>query len=79
MPSRAETLTYVGRFLLVFSLGVLLLGRHYGNVGLMSIATGLAIIGFICISDAVRHSVSEAVARLPRPSGQFRRRVRQDG
>lgn len=73
MMSRAETLKYAGRFLLVFSLAVLLLGRHYANVGLVSIATGLAIIGFVCISDAIRHSVSEAVARVPRPSGRFRR------
>ena len=74
MLSRSETLKYVGRFLLLFSLAVLLLGRHYANIGLMSIATGLAIIGLICISDAIRHSVAEAVARMPRPSGRFRRR-----
>ncbi len=79
MLSRAQTLKYVGRFLLLFSLAVLLLGRHYANVGLMSIATGLAIIGLVCISDAVRHSVAEAVARMPRPSGRFRRwRPEQD-
>lgn len=74
MLSRSDTLKYVGRFLLVFSLAVLLLGRRYANIGLMSIATGLAIIGLICISDAIRHSVTEAVARMPRPSGRFRRR-----
>ena len=74
MLSRSETLKYVGRFLLLFSLAVLLLGRRYANIGLMSIATGLAIIGVICISDAIRHSVAEAVARVPRPSGRFRRR-----
>ena len=54
--------------------------RRYANVGLMSIATGLAIIGFVCISDAVRHSVADAVARMPRPSGRFRRfREERDG
>ena len=74
MLSRSETLKYVGRFLLLFSLAVLLLGRRYANIGLMSIATGLAIIGVICISDAIRHSVAEAVGRVPRPSGRFRRR-----
>ena len=74
MLSRSETLKYVGRFLLLFSLAVLLLGRHYANIGLVSIATGLAIIGLICISDAIRHSVAEAVARMPRSSGRFRRR-----
>jgi len=74
VPSRSETLKYVGRFLLLFSLAVLVLGRHYANIGLMSIATGLAIIGLVCISDAIRHSVAEAVARVPRVSGRFRRR-----
>jgi hypothetical protein len=78
MLSRADTLRYVGRFLLLFSLAVLLLGRHYANVGLMSIATGLAIIGFICISDSIRHSVAEAVARMPRASGRFRRRISRE-
>lgn len=80
MLSHSETLRYVGRFLLLFSLAVLLLGRRYANVGLMSIATGLAIIGAVCISDAIRHSLAEAVARMPRPSGRFRRRSSgQDG
>lgn len=79
MLSRSETLKYVGRFLLLFSIAVLLLGRHYENIGLMSIATGLAIIGVICISDAIRHSMAEAVARMPRPSGRFRRKSGQHG
>lgn len=80
MLSRSDTLKYVGRFLLLFSIAVLLLGRRYANIGLMSIATGLAIIGLVCISDAIRHSVAEAVARMPRPSGRFRRRRSgQDG
>ena len=79
MLSRAATLKYVGRFLVFFSLAVLLLGRHYANLGLVSIATGLAILGAVCISDALHHSVTEAVVHFPRPSGGFRpRRVSQE-
>ena len=78
MLSRADTMKYVGRFLVGFSLAVFLLGRHYANLGLVSIATGLAILGVVCISDAIRHSVSEVVVHFPRPSGSFRRRPSQD-
>lgn len=79
MLSRADTLRYVGRFILVFSIAVFLLGRHYANLGLVSIATGLAILGAVCISDALHHSVTEAVVHFPRPSGGFRpRRVSQE-
>jgi hypothetical protein len=74
MATRAETLKYVGRFLLAFSLAVLLLGRHYANIGLIAVATGFAIVGFLCISGSIRHSMAEAMDRLPRPSGRFRSR-----
>ena len=78
MLSRADTMKYVGRFLVGFSLAVFLLGRHYANLGLVSIATGLAILGVVCISDAIRHSIPEVVVQFPRPSGGFRRRASQD-
>ena len=78
MLSRADTLKYVGRFLVFFSIAVFLLGRYYANLGLVSIATGLAILGVVCISDAIRHSVSDVVVQFHRPSGSFRRRISQD-
>lgn len=78
MLSRADTLKYVGRFILIFSLAVFLLGRYYANLGLVSIATGLAILGVVCISDAIRHSVAEVVVHFPRRSGSFRRRASLD-
>lgn len=78
MLNRTEALTYVGRFIIVFSLAVLLLGRYYANLGLVSISTGFAILGVVCISDAIRHSVAEVVVQFPRPSGGFRRRASLD-
>lgn len=73
MLERTETLKFMGRFLLVFSLTLLLLGRHYANLGLVSIATGLGILGLLCLSDGIRRSEADAVAPAPRPSGGFRR------
>jgi hypothetical protein len=73
MQDRTETLKHMGQFLLVFSLTVLLLGRHYGNFGLVSIATGLAILGLLCVSDRLRHPEPDAIVPAPRPSGGFRR------
>jgi hypothetical protein len=78
MPSRAETLKYVGRFIIVFSLAVFLLGRYYANLGLVSIATGFAILGVVCISDSIRHTVADVVVHFPRRSGAFRRRPSLD-
>jgi transketolase C-terminal domain/subunit len=76
MLNRTATLRYVGRFSLLFSLAVFLLGRRYENIGLISIAAGIAIIGMLCISDSAHHhAASRAGPHRPRPqppSGELR-------
>ncbi|MBA2626615.1 MAG: hypothetical protein H0U85_01230 [Gemmatimonadales bacterium] len=73
MFTRVETLRYVGRFSLVFSAVVFLLGRRYDSLGLVSIALAIAIIGLVCVSDPIRNSFAESARRVRRFSGSFRR------